>query len=96
MKFIFPQNYNFKNKILGVVDYTTAFVNIIWIIIVFLLSNLFFKSISNKICITILFCFPLLLFSFSGFQGENIFYVLLYLLKFIFKQKIYFYSKKRL
>ena len=31
MKFIFPQNYDFKNKLLGIFDYSTIFINIIWI-----------------------------------------------------------------
>ena len=30
MKFIFPQNYNFKNKLFGIIDYTNLFLNIIW------------------------------------------------------------------
>ena len=25
MKFIFPQNYNFKNKLFGIIDYTNLF-----------------------------------------------------------------------
>ncbi len=25
MKFIFPQNYNFKNKLFGVIEYSTIF-----------------------------------------------------------------------
>ena len=29
MNFIFPKNYNFKNKFLGFIDYTTIFINII-------------------------------------------------------------------
>ena len=93
MKFIFPQNYNFKNKIFGVIDYTTAFVNLIWYVIVFLLINLIFKSINIKVFLFILLCFPLFLFSFSGFHGENIILVIRYLFKFIFRQKLYFYSK---
>ena len=28
MKFIIPQNYNFKSKIFGIIDYSTAFLNI--------------------------------------------------------------------
>lgn len=28
MKFIFPQNYNFKNKLLGIIDYSSLFINI--------------------------------------------------------------------
>ncbi len=73
MKFIFPQNYHFKNKILGVIDYTTAFVNLIWYGLVFLIVNILFYSISVKVVIFILLCFPLLLFSFSGFNGKTLF-----------------------
>lgn len=93
MKFIFPQNYNFKNKILGIIDYTTAFVNIIWYTLVLLIVNILFKDISIKIFLFIVFCFPLLLFSFSGFNGENIFYVFIYMSKFFLKQKLFLYSK---
>ena len=28
MKFIFPQNYNFKNKLFGFLDYSTIFFNL--------------------------------------------------------------------
>ena len=93
MKFIFPQNYNFENKILGVIDYTTALFNVIWYLIFFLI--LFFLPISFqvKLFIFILFCFPLFLISFTGFNGENVIYVLKYLLLFSMKQKIFFYEK---
>lgn len=94
MKFIFPQNYHFKNKILGIIDYTTAFVNLIWYIIIFLFVNIIFNSIDIKIFVFITLCFPLLLLSISGFHGENIITVIIYLFKFIFKQKLFFYSKK--
>lgn len=93
MKFIFPQNYNFKNKILGIIDYTTAFVNVIWYAFVLLIVNILFKNINIKIFLFIVFCFPLLLFSFSGFNGENIIYVFIYMSKYFFKQKLYFYNK---
>lgn len=93
MKFIFPQNYDFKNKILGVIDYSTAFVNVIWYAFIFLLVNLFFKSLMLKIFIFIVFCFPLLLFSFAGFNGENIIYVFSYLIHFLIKQKLFLYKK---
>ena len=69
MKFIFPQNYDFKNKLLGVIDYSTAFVNVIWFLFVFLISNIIFSSWTIKIFIIVIFCFPLILFSFSGFNG---------------------------
>ena len=95
MKFIFPQNYNFKNKILGIIDYTTAIVNIIWDMFIFFLVNLLFSSLNFKILFFIIFCFPLLLFSFAGFNGENIIIVFSYMFKFIFKNKLLFYSKNK-
>ena len=49
MNFIIPQNYKFKNKILGIIDYPTAILNVAWnIIIYFFLKNIvtsIFKSI---------------------------------------------------
>ena len=93
MKFIFPQNYNFKNKILGFIDYTTAFVNVIWYCLIFLFVHFVFRSINIKIIVFISLCFPLFLFSLSGFNEENIVFVFLYMFKFIFKQKLYFYNK---
>ena len=41
MKFIFPQNYNFKNKLFGVIEYSTIFLNLIWDLFVFIFINLF-------------------------------------------------------
>lgn len=93
MKFIFPQNYNFKNKLLGIIDYSTAIANVIWYALVFLLVNVLFSSINIKVVIFISFCFPLFLFSFVGFNGENIIVVFKYMLKFILKPKLIFYSK---
>ena len=84
MKFIFPQNYNFKNKILGIIDYSTAFLNLVWDILVFVISNIFFSDWTLKIFILIIFCFPLLLFSFVVFS---------YLISFFTKPKLYLYKK---
>ena len=84
MKFIFPQNYNFKNKILGIIDYSVAIFNILWdLFIIFLLHFIFL----------IIFGFPVLLLSISGIHGENLIYILIYFFKFLFKQKIIFYTK---
>ena len=90
MKFIFPQNYDFKNKILGIIDYSTALSNVIWYVFVFLIVNLFCSSLELKIFLFIFLCFPFFLISVTGFNGENVIYVLKYLLRFIIKPKIYF------
>ena len=41
MKFIFPQNYNFKTKFLGLVDYPTAIFNVAVWGIIFIFTKLF-------------------------------------------------------
>ncbi len=93
MKFIFPQNYSFKSKLFGFIDYSTLFLNIIWDFFIFCLLDLIISNISLKISLFIIFCFPLFLFSIIGFNHENFVYVLTYLFKFIFNKKIYLYSK---
>lgn len=93
MKFIFPQNYNFKSKLFGVIDYSTIFLNLIWDLFVFILVN-FFDNLNIKIFLFFVLCFPLFLFSFSGFNGESIIYVITYILKFLLKPKLLFFLKK--
>ena len=93
MKFIFPQNYNFKNKLFGVLDYNTVIANIIWALIILIFINIFFQNLNIKIFLFIIFCFSFLLLSIFGFNGENILYVFSYIFKFAVKQKIYFYNK---
>lgn len=93
MKFIIPQNYDFKNKLLGFMDYSTAVLNVIWALIIFCLINIFPFTINIKIGSFIILYFPLLLFSFFGFNNENIVYVLSYIFKFIKSSTIYFYGK---
>lgn len=90
MNFIFPQNYNFKNKILGIIDYSTAILNVSWFSILLIIVNILFNDINIKIFLIIIFYFPILIFSIIGFNGENIIYVFIYMFKFINKQKLYF------
>lgn len=91
MKFIFPKNYNFKNKIFGFIDYTTAIFNIIVFVMLLLLFNMIFKSINIKVLFLIIFYFPIFLFSVIGFNNENILYILYYIIKFLIKPKLYLY-----
>ena len=94
MKFIFPQNYNFNTKLLGIIDYTVAIADLIWGILVFFIVNILFKNISTKIFLGITLVFPVVIFSVVGVDGESILYFLSYVLKYIFKQKLYLYEKK--
>lgn len=93
MKFIFPQNYNLKNKLLGVLDYSTLFVNLIWIYLVFNISRLFGLSLYIQLSLVIILCFPLILFSILGINNEKILNVIIYLVKYILKPKLYIFYK---
>lgn len=95
MKFIFPQNYNFKNKFLGIIDYSTLIINIIFYFFIFSICNLFFKNINIKIFIFISTCFPLLILSITGLNNENIFLVAIYFFKFFKNRNIYLFNKYR-
>lgn len=92
MKFIFPQNYKFKNKIFGIMDYTTAIVNIIIYIIVYYLLRIFIHNIKIKIFIFVLVCFPCFLLSIINTNRENIFCIIKYIIKYIKSSKIYLYK----
>ena len=92
MKFIFPQNYNFKSKLFGTIDYNIIFINLIWDLFVFLIIS-FFNNLNVKIFLFFVLCFPLFLFSFLGFNGESITYVFAYIFNFIFKDKLLFFYK---
>ena len=94
MKFIFPQNYNLSTKLLGIIDYSVAIADLIWGIIVFFIVNIFFRSLSIKIFISIILIFPVIIFSVVGVDGENVLYFFSYVMKYIFKQKLYLYEKK--
>ena len=93
MKFIIPQNYNFKNKIFGIVDYSTAIFNVCWYFLVFSLLKLIFTNWDIIIFLFISFCFPITIFSLIGFNGEPFIYVLKYIIKFLLKTKLYLYKK---
>lgn len=93
MKFIFPQNYNFKNKLFGIFDYSTVIINIIWAFLVFQISRILPFNLNIKISVFILFFFPLLLFSIFGFNNENIFHFSSYMFKFVKNRRVYFFSK---
>ena len=94
MKFIFPKNFNFKNKLFGVIDYSTIFMDSIWLGFLFLFANLMFHRIMAKLFFMILLGLPFILMSISGLNGENFLYVFRYMLSFAVKQKLYLYFKK--
>lgn len=95
LKFIFPQNYNFKSKFLGIIEYNILVLNIIWSTFILCLLNFIFSNLNIKIILFIILCFPILLFSIFGFNHENIISIFIYISRYISKPKLYLYCKKR-
>ena len=92
MKFIFPQNFNFKNKIFCIIDYPTAIFNVAYFLVIYTIFNLFMSSLTLKIFFIIIFYFPIFLISVIDFNHENILYFLWYMIKFMIRPKIYLYK----
>ena len=93
MNFIIPKNYKFKNKILGIIDYSTGLINIIWnIIIYFILKNIN-TSFSIKAFIFSTLSFPILLCTIIGFNNESPVYTIKYIVKFLVRPKLYLFRK---
>lgn len=93
MKFIFPSNYAFKNKLFGLIDYTTAILNIIWYVFIYCIINLIFNNLNIKIFLFIILCLPFFIFSIIGINKENIISVIIYISKFFKRSRIYFYKR---
>ena len=93
IKFIFPQNYCFKQKLFGFIDYSTLFFNIILGGLIYLILFLFIKSLIFRISIFIILFFPSLIFSIVGFNHEKITYILKYLFIYLKSPKYYLFKK---
>ena len=93
MLFIFPKNYNFKPKLLGLIEDTTAIFDVITALIIYFLINLFISDISIKITIFISIYLPIMLISIIGINKESFISITKYMVKFLINQNIYLYYK---
>ena len=94
MHFIFPKNYNFKPKLLGFIEYSTAILDTAIGFILYFFVNLIFNNINIKIYVFISLFFPILLISILGINKESFISVFKYIFKFFKNQNIYLYNKQ--
>ena len=94
MHFIFPKNYNFKPKLFGFIEYSTAILDTLIGFSIYTFVNSFFNNINTKIYVFITLFLPILLISILGINRESFINVFKYIFKFIKNQKIYLYSKQ--
>lgn len=93
MIFIIPQNYKFKNKILGIIDYPTAILNLIWDFLLYFIVKQIPVIISTKIFIFSALSFPILLLTIVGFNNESPLFTLKYIIRYLLRPKIYLFDK---
>ena len=93
MHFIFPKNYNFKPKLLGFIDYSTAIIDTVIGVIIYFLVNSIFNNINTKIYVFIALFLPALLISILGINKESFISVFTYMFKFIKNQNVYLYNR---
>lgn len=93
MRFIIPQNYNFKSKAFGFIPYSTLLINIIWGLLIFSILHLLIDNWNIKIFAFVSLVFPITLVSIIGLNGEPFVYVLEYVSKYFFKPKVYLFKK---
>ena len=89
MNFIIPQNFNFKNKFLGLIDYPTLILDFIYLIFLNSLLNIFIHDLLVKLIFIIILFFPIFLLSLFSFNNESFIYVLFYIVKYYFSPRLY-------
>lgn len=92
MIYIFPKNYEYKEKLFGIISYSTLIIHLIWIFIIYSIVKKANIQIIYKINILTLLEFPLMIYTYLKKEDE-LAYRIIYILKFIVKKKIYIYKK---
>ena len=93
-QYIFPANYNRKEKFLGIIEYKTLSVIGVWGgIILFLLKFFSWAWLVKMYIFLFVFGIPTI-FLLIGFNGENMVDVGVYLIKYLTSPKAYVYQKK--
>lgn len=90
--YIFPKNYNFKNKIGGVIDYPTAIFNLLFIFLLYKFISLFKLTLTSKLIFISIFYTPIFLVSIFNHNDDNIICIAYYVIKFLVRPKLYLYK----
>lgn len=94
MRFVFPKNYDFSFKFLGIFNYSSIFLNIIWASFLYFFISFLFKSLIIKFYVFLVLFLPFFLFSVLNKSSENIFIVCSFFFKYLFRPKVFFYDKR--
>ena len=90
--YIFPKNYNFTNKIGGVIDYPTAIFNLLFIFLLYKFISIFKLTLTSKLIFISIFYTPIFLVSIFNHNDDNIICIAYYVIKFLVRPKLYLYK----
>ena len=89
MNFIVPQNFNFKNKFLGLIDYPTLIFDFIYLSVLNTILNIFIHDLLVKLIFIIILFLHICVMSLFSFNNESFIYVLFYIVKYYFSPRLY-------
>lgn len=92
-KFIFPLNYDYSAKFLGIIEYKLLTPLLIYGIAIFLLIRCFNLTFFTAVCIFIFMFFPIALLLNSRFYTEPFYTFFICILSHYIKGKIYLYKR---
>lgn len=91
--YIFPENYNKKEKFLGIIDYKLLVVIVVIGFITFYTLKYIEINMKLKVCLFIVLAgFPSIIIL-IGVNGENMVDFIKYIFKFLIKPRVYVYRK---
>ncbi len=93
MHFIYPKNYNFKSKLFGFIDYSTAIIDIVVAIILYFIVNVIFSSINFKIFFFVSLFFPIFFISIIGLNKYCFITFFRFITMYLMSQIVYLYKK---
>jgi len=92
-EFIFPMNYKNKEKFLGIIDYRTLGVILLFSIVIFFILKNFEIELVFKVSIFIMVVGFFSILILVGINGENMLDFLYFMIKYAVNEKVYVYRK---
>lgn len=93
IEYVIPKNYDIRPKILGIIEQEALILFLIVNILFFMIINNLINNIFIVLELMIIIALPQAIILVNGINGENIVYVIRYMVIYIFKKKVYLYEK---
>ena len=93
LKYIIHQNYDTSPRLFGIFSYTSIIISLCIAIPIIYLTYISSFEINIKIYIVVSITLPLIIINYIFSTSNNIYILLLFILKYLFSTKVYVYAK---